>query len=126
MAFQALLRAALDRGGRDVEVDQEVGVRTVCPVVRLAGGQGKGLLDQAEVQVQQEGAVEEQEAPAAALGVAGELEAANGEVGLAPPFDGGAEQRGQRVAVALEDELVGGGDAVAAGRSRRCAGSASS
>ena len=58
-----------NRGDRDVEVDQEVGMRAVDSIVWLAGGQGKDLLDEAEVEVQKEGAVEQQEAVAAALGV---------------------------------------------------------
>ena len=96
----------------EVDVDEEVRVGAVEAIARLAGGQGEGFFDEAEVEVEEEGAVEEEAAAVAALGVAGELESANGEVGLALPLDGGHEERGQGVAEAFEDEAVGGGDAV--------------
>src|ERR1017187_8399118 len=63
--------------------------------------------------MQQEGAVKQEKAAAAALGVTGKLEAAKGEVGLAPPFDGRLNEPGQGIAVSLQYELVGGGNAVA-------------
>ena len=74
------------------------------------------FLDQADVQMQQEGAVEQQKPPPPALGVAVELQAADGKVRLAPQLDGHPDERGQRVAVAIENEPVGGGDAVARAR----------
>ena len=83
-----------------------------CAVVRFAGRQGKGLLDQGNVQVQEEGAVEDEEAAAAALGVAGELEAADGQVSMALPLNLRSDERGQRGLVSFENKLVGGGDAV--------------
>ena len=97
----------------ELEIHQEVGVGTVGAVGRLAGGQGKRLAEQVEVQIQQEGAVEDQAATVAALGVAGEFQAAEGEVGLALALDGSGEQRGERGAVAFEDQGIGGGDGVA-------------
>src|ERR1039458_272235 len=81
----------------EVEIYEEIGVRTVEAVVGLVGGQGQNLFEQPEVQVQQERAVEEKETPAAALSVAGTLQAANGEVGLAPPFDGCFNELGQGI-----------------------------
>src|ERR1035441_7520385 len=63
--------------------------------------------------MQQEGAVEQEKASASALGVTGKLEAAKGEVGLAPPFDGRPHLPGQGIAVSLQYVLVGGGNAVA-------------
>src|ERR1035441_6239604 len=63
--------------------------------------------------MQQEGAMEQEKASAAALGITGKLEAAKGEVGLASPFDGRLNEPGQGVAVSLQDELIGGGNAVA-------------
>ena len=96
----------------EVEIYQEIGVRTIAAIVWLVRGPGQNLFEQPEVQVQQERAVEEKETPAAALSVAGTLQAANGKVGLAPPFDGCLNELGKGIAVALKDELIGGGDAV--------------
>ena len=87
-------------------------MRTIAAIVWLVRGPGQNLFEQPEVQVQQERAVEEKETPAAALSVAGTLQAANGKVGLAPPFDGCLNELGKGIAVALKDELIGGGDAV--------------
>ena len=61
---------------------------TPHPVGRLARGHLQGLPDQVNFQVQEERAVEYEEASLAPLGVAAELESANGEIALAPPFDG--------------------------------------
>src|ERR1035438_3316801 len=63
--------------------------------------------------MQQKGAMEQEKASATALSVTGKLEAANGEVGLAPPFDGRLNEVGQGIAVSLQYKLVGGGNAVA-------------
>ena len=52
--------------------------------------------------------MKKQGAAFAALSVAGEFQAANGQVGDAPDFDGPAQKGGQCLAVALHDMAVGG------------------
>ena len=52
------------------------GVGAAGAVIGLPGGLGQGLLDEAQVKVEEEGTVEEEEPAVTALGVAGELETA--------------------------------------------------
>jgi hypothetical protein len=89
----SLREGSLEGLGREAEVDQKIRMRAIDAVVGLAGWQRKDLLHQAEVQVQQERPMEEQEAAVPALGVAGELKTTDGQVGLAAPLDGCPEQR---------------------------------
>ena len=51
----------------EVEIDQKIGVRPVDAIVRLPGGLGQDLLEQPDVQMQQEGAMEQEKTAAAAL-----------------------------------------------------------
>src|SRR5438552_1825727 len=99
-------------GAGQVEIYQEVRVRTVAAIVRLPGGQGQSCFDERQIKVQQKRAVEEEKTLPASLGIAGKFETADGEVGVALHFDLGLEEGGQGGLVAFEDESVGGGDAV--------------
>jgi len=83
--------------------------------MRLLRREGKGFGDEVEVEVEQKGAMKEEALLPAALGVAGELEGIDGEVGMAFALDRPSEQGGQGALVAAEDELVGGGDSQAGG-----------
>ena len=68
----------LEQVGRNIKIHEKLGVGTAKPIIGLLGGQGKGFLDYVYVQVQQERTVKEQEIVSPALGVTGELEAADG------------------------------------------------
>jgi len=96
----------------EIDVDKEVGVGAVETIVRLARRRGEGLLDEAEVQVQEEATVKQETALVPTLGVAAELEPADGEVCLAAPFNGGVKQRSKGIPEAFQDEAIGGADAV--------------
>ena len=71
------LPGLLDGGGEGVAVDgdvaEEFAVGPVAAVFGLLGGFAEGLRDEVEVEVEEEGAVEEDGAFFAALGVAGEF-----------------------------------------------------
>jgi hypothetical protein len=104
-------QGGLEGGGGQLQVQKEIGVRAFRAVAGLTRRHGQGVLDQGNVEVEQEGAVKDEELALAPLGVAGELDAAQGEVGMALALDRGPEQRGQGGLVAFQNGLVGGGDA---------------
>lgn len=101
--------AHLRRG--DLQVFDE---RRMRPIGSVGGSAGRGEqdpLDQVQVEMQEEGAVEEQVGAGSFLGIAGELAAGAGEVGDALEAQGLTEESGEGVAVAAEDPAVGAGDA---------------
>ena len=52
-----LAEGGFDGSGGEAQVGEELAVRTVLAVVGLAGGHGEDFLDEADVEVQKEGAV---------------------------------------------------------------------
>ena len=107
------LLEGLDEGGAvHLDIAEEVAVRAVAAVFGLLGGFLEGLGDEVEVEVDEKGAVEENGAFFAALGVAGEFYGVDGEVGV--PLDGElARNDGCEGGVdLLHDEDVGCGDGV--------------
>ena len=76
-------QCVFDLLGRDRHIGQEVGVRALLAILRLAAGQRQQLRDEPQIELEQEAAVKEQGAALAALGVAGKLQRAAGEIGEA-------------------------------------------
>ena len=105
-------QSSLEQMSGDAEVDKEIGVGTVEAIIGLPGGERQGLFDQVNVEVQQERAMKKHRMPRAALRVARELEAANGEVGMALGLDRRLKQCSQRGLVTFKDERVGCGNAL--------------
>jgi len=88
-------------------------VGAMVTIMWLLRREGEGFGHQVEVEVEQKGAMKEEAMLPAALGVAGELEGIDGEIGMAFALDWPSEQGGQGALVAAEDKLVGGGDSQA-------------
>jgi len=86
-------------------------VRAVDAVSGLARRHPQCFFDEADIKVEEERTMEKETAFFAALGIAGEFQAANGKIGLALVLDRGDDQRGQNGLVTCKDELVGGTDA---------------
>src|SRR5262249_38243052 len=106
ICLPSLLQRGFERGGRDLQIHEKIRVRAVAAVAGALGGERQGLFGQRDVGGKQEGAVEEEGLVFAALGVAGELEAANHQVGVASYLDGLFEQRGQSRPMVFQDEII--------------------
>ena len=90
-------------------------MRTLPPILRLAGRRQEQRFEQAKIEVQEEGPVKKQPVSSSSLGVAGEFELAGREIGMALDSHWLGKKRGQRVGVAFHHEPVCRGDAVKGG-----------
>lgn len=85
---------------------QESAVRPVAAVGRLSGRRGEQLLHPLQIQMEEQGTVEEENVPLSALGVAGNFHGSQRQVGVALDGDRLAQQRLERPAMALQDKAV--------------------
>ncbi len=116
MGVPSLCQALLHQNGRKREVGQEVAVGAAEAVIGLLGGYGQSLFQQIQVEVQEEAAVKEQGVAASPLGIAGELQAVDGEVGVTFFAHGVTQEGAQNPSMALEHVVVALGDALKKGR----------
>jgi len=86
-------------------------MRPARAVIRLERGHLQEFTDEAQITIQQQGAVEEEEMLATALGVAGEFEVTQAKIGMpADGYGGRGKQFRDGRAIFLYDILVRGGD----------------
>ena len=107
-----LAQGVLNQFGWDFEIHQEIGMGAAEPVIRLARRKGQSFFDLVNVEVEEDAAVKKQAMLFATLRVAGELEAADGKVGVALYLDGSFQHRSQCGLVAFENKIVRGGNVV--------------
>ena len=109
--FPRLAQRVLDGDAGERGVGEKLAVRSAMPVLRLARRHRQDALDEFDVEVEQKRSVKEQAVFFPALGVAGNFQVGQREIADAANFKRVAENRAERVVVALEDVVVGLGDA---------------
>src|SRR6266566_3808243 len=108
----------LDQACGQPQVDQEIRVAATGAVGGLPERQRQRLFHQPEVKVQQKRAMKNEKMLFAPLCVAGELESADGQVGVALQLDRPFDQRSNGRPVPAHDELICGWNAMK--RARFC------
>ena len=104
------LKGGLYRFRLQFQIYKEFAVRPVLAVIRLFGGHAQNFFDQWDVGLEEKGSVEDQKLSFATLGVAGEFQVLDGQIGVALDFDARLKQWFQCGLITLEDISVGSCD----------------
>ena len=76
----------------------------VPPIIRLPGWQPQEFLHERQIEVEEEGAVKEQEVSLSPLGIAGEFPVIDGQIGMALNLHLLTKRRRERLPVRVHDE----------------------
>src|ERR1051326_5754895 len=108
----AFPKRGFDCGGLRLAAREEFSMRTLLAVVGLFGWRAEQCLHQTGVEIEEKGSVEQNPITAPSLGISRHLRGIDGQISKAFDLNGPAQDRGQRLGIALHDKRIGARDAL--------------